>query len=124
MISMRKVASTLMVIVGLCGCGQRAEPGSASSQPSAGAAQKLRPFKIGIYTWIGYGPFYIAKEKGFFAQEGLDVDIQKIENDGTRRSALISHDLDGAIELVDQFANAAPRMSSSCTWRRRRPPSR
>ena len=40
----------------------------------AGSAA-AEPLKVGVVTWIGYGPFYIAKEKGFFEEEGVEVEF-------------------------------------------------
>ncbi|HEY6433929.1 MAG TPA: ABC transporter substrate-binding protein, partial [Acetobacteraceae bacterium] len=31
--------------------------------------------KIAHSTWVGYGPLYIARDKGFFKQNGVDVDL-------------------------------------------------
>ena len=31
------------------------------------------PVKVGINPWIGYGPWYIAKEKGFDKANGVDI---------------------------------------------------
>ena len=31
--------------------------------------------KVGHSTWVGYGPFYIALQKGFFKEEGVDVEF-------------------------------------------------
>ena len=33
------------------------------------------PFKIGFNIWVGYGPLYIARDKGFFQKRGIDVDL-------------------------------------------------
>lgn len=64
------------------------------------ATQEVR---IGFNTWVGYGPFYIAQEKGFFAERGLDVDLQRIEGTGDRRSALIAGRLDGMGSTIDDL---------------------
>jgi NitT/TauT family transport system substrate-binding protein len=58
-------------------------------------------------TWVGYGPFFVAKEKGYFEKHGLDVDIVKIEELGTRHSALISKEVQFSISTLDLFANEA-----------------
>jgi NitT/TauT family transport system substrate-binding protein len=46
----------------------------------AGSAA-AEPLKIGVVTWIGYGPFYIAKEKGFFEEEGVEVEFSVMDSD-------------------------------------------
>jgi NitT/TauT family transport system substrate-binding protein len=32
-------------------------------------------FKIGHCTWVGYGPLYIAQEKGFFADHNIQPEM-------------------------------------------------
>lgn len=59
--------------------------------------------RIGINDWVGYGPFYIAQEKGFFAKRGLNVDIQQIIETPDRRAALIGDRLDGMGSTVDDL---------------------
>jgi len=60
-------------------------------------------FRIGFNTWVGYGPFYIAKEKGFFQDEGLNVDLIRIEGTGDRRAALIGNRIEALGSTVDDF---------------------
>jgi len=52
--------------------------------------------KINILTWPGYGPIYLAKAKGFFANEGVDVECQIQEDTQARQAALVG----GQIDLV------------------------
>ena len=44
--------------------------------PPAAAAERV---KIGFNIWVGYGPLYIARDKGFFQKRGIDVDLIVIE---------------------------------------------
>ena len=53
-------------------------------------------------SWIGYGPLFIAKEKGFF--DGLDVKISFVDDVGARRSAMLSGQIDGCGTTVDNTA--------------------
>lgn len=69
--------------------------------------KKEEPFKIAIATWVGYGPFYVAQEKGFFEKEGLNVEISRIEDIGALRSALASKQLDGIVHTIDSWASSA-----------------
>lgn len=55
---------------------------------------KLPVVKLNIVTWPGYGPIYLAKEKGFFKEEGVDVDCQIQENTQARNAALVSGETD------------------------------
>ncbi|HEV2547789.1 MAG TPA: ABC transporter substrate-binding protein [Stellaceae bacterium] len=49
---------------------------AAVSAPFAAAAD---PVKIGFNIWVGYGPLYIARDRGFFQKRGIDVDLIIIE---------------------------------------------
>jgi NitT/TauT family transport system substrate-binding protein len=52
--------------------------------------------KINILTWPGYGPIYVAQAKGFFDQEGVQVDCTIQEDTQARQAALVG----GQIDLV------------------------
>ena len=46
------------------------------SAMSFGAAMASEmSLKMGLGTWVGYSPLYIAMEQGFFEEEGLDFDL-------------------------------------------------
>lgn len=57
-------------------------------------APKLPVVKLNIVTWPGYGPIYLAQDKGFFKEEGVDVDCQIQENTQARNAALVSGETD------------------------------
>jgi NitT/TauT family transport system substrate-binding protein len=58
-------------------------------------------FTIGLSSWIGYAPLFVAQEKGFFEKNGLKVEIQKIESGSDRRSALAANRIQGMASTVD-----------------------
>src|SRR3972149_1154740 len=39
---------------------------------AAGSAFGAEPIKLGMSTWLGYAPLYLAKEKGFFKKQGVE----------------------------------------------------
>jgi len=61
--------------------------------------------KLAILTWVGYGPFFVAKEKDLFKKHGVDIDLVKIEELGARHSAFISGEVQFSISTFDLFAN-------------------
>ncbi len=67
--------------------------------------QSSEQFKIGVVSWVGFGPFYIAEDQGFFKEAGVDATVLKIENDGALRSALTSGELKGIIGALDSMAS-------------------
>jgi NitT/TauT family transport system substrate-binding protein len=96
------IAFITLFVVSMSGCD--------SPQGDTAAVKKKQdnvPFRIAVVTWVGHGPFYLAKEKGFYKKYDLNIDIQKIEDIGARRSALLAGQLEGIITSVDAFANGA-----------------
>lgn len=87
----------LIVVMVLAACG------GGSSNESEGDAEEGGnvPVKIGLSTWVGYAPMYVADEKGFFEENGVDMDLVKIEGVGDRRSALAAGEIDGFASTVD-----------------------
>jgi NitT/TauT family transport system substrate-binding protein len=59
--------------------------------------------KLAHSTWVGYGPFYIAQEKGFFAEEGLDIELTIMENTPLKMAALMAGHVDMVASTVDEF---------------------
>jgi len=56
---------------------------------------------IGMVTFPGYAPLYIAKEKGFF--DDVDVELRRIEAIGDLRSAIKSGKIDAYAATYDIF---------------------
>jgi NitT/TauT family transport system substrate-binding protein len=54
-------------------------------------------------TWVGYGPFYIAQAKGFFEEEGVDVELKIMENTPLKMGALMAGQIDMVASTADEF---------------------
>ena len=52
------------------------------------------PVKLGLQPWLGYGPLWVAQEKGFFAAHGVDVALSNFNWDQDMTAALASGNLD------------------------------
>jgi NitT/TauT family transport system substrate-binding protein len=59
------------------------------------------PFRLGYSTWVGYGPFFVARKKGYFKEEGLDLDLVRIEDVKVRFAALAAGRIDAMATTVD-----------------------
>ena len=59
------------------------------------------PFRLGITTWVGYGPFFLARKKGYFKEEGLELDLVKVEDVKVRFAALAAGRIDAMATTVD-----------------------
>jgi len=65
--------------------------------------KNLKTINIAFQEWVGYGPLYLAQEKGFFREEGLDVVFVDEQLDSARRDAFKAGILDceaGTIDLL------------------------
>lgn len=102
MVFVKKGYMLLVILLGgsllslACGPSERSTE-STSTQSKA--------FQVATLTWVGYAPIYLAQEKGFF--EGIDVQLEKIEDTPARRAALASGSVQGSVDILDSFTNGA-----------------
>ena len=81
----------ILVILLACGCEQRPEEADVDR------------VSIAFQKWVGYGPLYLAQEKGFFKEEGLELVFIDEQLDSARREAFKQGILDceaGTIDLL------------------------
>ncbi len=73
------------------------------------------PFRVGFNTWVGYGPLYIAQDKGFFKSAGLNVQLERIEGTGERRAAILAGRLEAMGSTVDDLiVGASQGLKAKC----------
>ena len=77
----------------LAGCG--------GQKPADQSQQAKQPIKIALPTFTGYGPLIIAKEKGFFKNKGLDVELQVIDGLGERKQAMVANQIQAMATALD-----------------------
>ena len=71
---------------------------------SLAAPQALaKTLKLAHSTWVGYGPFYIARDKGYFKEEGVDVKLIIMENTSLKMGALMAGKIDAVASTADEF---------------------
>ncbi|TIW25775.1 MAG: taurine ABC transporter substrate-binding protein, partial [Mesorhizobium sp.] len=59
--------------------------------------------RLGMTTWVGYGPLFLARDLGYFKEAGVDVDLKVIEESALYMAAVAGGDLDGAASTVDEL---------------------
>ncbi|HFD15724.1 MAG TPA: transporter substrate-binding domain-containing protein [Rhodospirillales bacterium] len=69
------------------------------------AAAEAEPLKLAHSTWVGYGPLFIAQEKGYFAEEGVEVELVNMEDVKIRFPALAAGKIDALVTTVDTMLN-------------------
>lgn len=71
---------------------------TALAAPAPAAAETVR---IAHSTWVGYGPFYVARDKGFFKKHGVDVYLIVMEEPKERFPAMLAGRIDMIASTVD-----------------------
>jgi NitT/TauT family transport system substrate-binding protein len=71
------------------------------------ASTPATTYRIGLGPWVGFGPFYLAKDKGFFDEAGVKVDLIVLTGLAERNSALKSGQIEGLAAPVDYFVLSA-----------------
>src|SRR5271169_5689069 len=64
--------------------------GAAAAAPAALHAQTLEPLRIALVAVENAAQAYYARELGYFAKAGFDVELQPINNGGAIASAVVS----------------------------------
>ena len=75
------------------------------SSPQA-ADKKLSKFTVGYVNWIGYAGLFVAKDKGFFTEEGLEVEPKLFSAPGDGIPPVMNGDLDMHFTTLDTVVKA------------------
>ncbi len=115
---MRKILSGLIILtvlatVAFTGCGQSKERSgsniTASQEETAASAstkpanKELKKFRVGYLPSTGHVLYFVAKEKGYFEEEGLDVEFSLFANSAEGLNAMKAGKLDAG-----SFGTAPP----------------
>jgi NitT/TauT family transport system substrate-binding protein len=94
----------LVIILGGCGTKKNDNGSTAANTGGSQASQKdLKKFKVGYLPTVGHVLYFVAQEKGYFKEEGLDVELYPFTNSGEGLNAISAGKLD-----VGSFGTAAP----------------
>ena len=103
----------LWLMTGLTGslalhaCSQ--SPSGESASTEAGAAPQTTTAETGSTLWIGYTPLYIALEKGFFKESGLNLDYKVFSGSTESDAAFAAGRLDGQNSVTSEVVALASR---------------
>lgn len=82
----------------LTGCGHNASspaPAGVTGTPAA------KPFTVAYNQWIGLTGVFLAKDKGYFKDAGLDVQLKQFSGPADGVPPLITGQIDGALTTAD-----------------------
>ena len=66
-------------------------------------AAQAEPLRIGYLIWVGNGPLFVAQEKGFFAQEGVEVELINMAIHEAMYAGLFAGQIDVITATVDDM---------------------
>lgn len=58
------------------------------------------PLRIFYFNWAGFGPFFLAQDKGFFADEGIEVDLINVEETYAAYAGLAVGHVDAVAAII------------------------
>jgi NitT/TauT family transport system substrate-binding protein len=76
--------------------------------------EPVPPIRIALNKWAGYAHAYIAKEKGYFAKNGVEVDLILEKEYGPSRKHYTNGEVDGIFEVFSDAIMDASEKISSC----------
>jgi NitT/TauT family transport system substrate-binding protein len=82
-----------------------------------GHAVHAEPLRIGHLTWVGLGPLFVAKEKGLFVKEGLEVELINMAIHEAMYAGLFAGQIDMIDATVDDMLpNYDPEQPYACVF--------
>lgn len=85
---------SILVISILSGCGAENDGNSKANAVSSAKEEPLQEFKVGYLPTPGHVLYFVAQEKGYFKEEGLDVNLFQFTNSGEGMNAVAAGKLD------------------------------
>ena len=70
---------------------------------TAFSAAHAGTMKLGMTTWVGYGPLFLARDMGYFKENGLDIDLEIVEDSSLYMAAVAAGQLDGSASTIDEI---------------------
>jgi NitT/TauT family transport system substrate-binding protein len=80
-----------------------------TASSSISVAVSAAPVRIGLNTWIGFGPLYVAEKRGTFKKYGVDVKFVNFQDGSLVPPAIESDALDGGAITYDQVIGGTAR---------------
>ncbi len=62
-----------------------------------GNSEQKKQLQVGMMSAVDIVPFYVAKQLGYFEEEGVDVELIQFSNGQARQTALQTYQVDGAM---------------------------
>jgi len=86
----------------------------SSCQKGPKPSDSKQPFDIGMVTFAGYAPLYLAKEKGFFGD--LEVNLKRIEEVPSIRAGMSNGELEAYLATPDIALDTNSKPPGRAVW--------
>jgi NitT/TauT family transport system substrate-binding protein len=96
---MKRTFLTLLAgvsVLGLAACGSGSPSGGEGGGNEPAASGGLTPVTVGVIPIVDTAPLWLGDSKGFFEEEGLDLDIQNVAGGAAAIPAVVSGGFDFA----------------------------
>ena len=101
----KSIFSVLVVMMlFLQGC----QASQVQTQAPTETTAPLIKLKVQLIPYLSYAPLYIAQEEGYFKEQGIEVDFQKLQG-GSAFVAVVSGDIDVAATFLTSNLLSAMR---------------
>ena len=97
----KKILSLIVIIAAVAATFAWSKQIHKSNPQVLGIQKTQSKLRLGVNTWVGYGPFWLAQDKGFFKDEGMEVEISVIEDSAQRKAAVLNKNIDALGDTVD-----------------------
>lgn len=77
--------------------------GFGAAVAATAAAAQAGDISIGQTVWVGYGPLYLARDLGYFKEEGVNVTLQVVDDSALAMAAQAGGKLDGTATTIDEI---------------------
>ncbi|SDO61598.1 ABC transporter substrate-binding protein [Pseudomonas jinjuensis] len=75
---------------------------------AAASSAQAGTLTIGHTTWVGYGTLYLARDLGYFKEQGLDLKLTTIEEAAMYMAAQASGEIQGSASTIDEILKYRP----------------
>jgi NitT/TauT family transport system substrate-binding protein len=72
---------------------------------------QAEPLRVRYGIWVGYGPLFVAQEKGFFAKEGVDVELIRIDDHTAAFASLFDDQVDSIVATTQDVVTFSVTLS-------------
>jgi NitT/TauT family transport system substrate-binding protein len=96
------------------GCGpEKPATTTTTTAPTTASATASKPFVVGYNQWIGYVGLFMAIDKGYFKDAGLDVQPKQFSGPADGVTPLVANQLDCDMTTADTVVLLEPKASSN-----------